>query len=115
MTCTPTNPAGLWVAAAALAILPLVSSGPVLAQQNQPDILFILNDNLGYGEIGPDGGGETRGAPTPVLDQLAREGTRLTNVNMETQRTPRRSTLLTGQSAIRSGTHAVPTAAFPRA
>jgi arylsulfatase len=74
----------------------------------KPNILFILVDNLGYGELGVYGGGATRGAPTPRIDMLASEGLRLTNMNMETQCTPSRSSLLTGRYAIRSGTHSVP-------
>src|SRR4029450_87150 len=33
------------------------------AQQAKPNIVFILMDNLGYGEVGVYGGGVTRGAP----------------------------------------------------
>jgi arylsulfatase len=73
----------------------------------RPNILFILVDNLGYGELGVYGGGATRGAPTPRLDRLASEGLRLTNMNMEPQCTPSRSSMLTGRYAIRSGTHSV--------
>jgi len=76
--------------------------------QSPPNILFILVDNLGYGELGVYGGGVTRGAPTPRIDRLAREGLRLTNMNMEAQCTPSRSSILTGRYAIRSGTHSVP-------
>jgi arylsulfatase len=74
----------------------------------KPNILFILVDNLGYGELGVYGGGATRGAPTPRIDKLANEGLRLTNMNMEAQCTPSRSAILTGRYAIRSGTHSVP-------
>jgi arylsulfatase A-like enzyme len=74
----------------------------------KPSILFILVDNLGYGELGIYGGGATRGAPTPRIDKLATEGLRLTNMNMEAQCTPSRSAILTGRYAIRSGTHSVP-------
>jgi arylsulfatase A-like enzyme len=74
----------------------------------KPNILFILVDNLGYGELGCYGGGATRGAPTPRIDKLASEGLRLTNMNMEAQCTPSRSAILTGRYAIRSGTHSVP-------
>ena len=49
---------------------------PAAAQQNKPNVVFILADNVVYGDLGSDGGGETRGAPTPRLDQLAREGLR---------------------------------------
>ncbi|HET8782908.1 MAG TPA: arylsulfatase [Pyrinomonadaceae bacterium] len=75
---------------------------------SKPNILFMLVDNLGYGEVGCYGGGGTRGAPTPRIDKLASEGLRLTNMNMEAQCTPSRSALLTGRYAIRSGTHSVP-------
>jgi arylsulfatase A-like enzyme len=74
----------------------------------KPNILFVLMDNLGYGEIGVYGGGVLRGAPTPRIDRLATEGTRLTNFNVEAQCTPSRSAILTGRFAIRSGTHSVP-------
>ena len=39
----------------------------------KPNILFILMDNLGYGEPGVYGGGVLRGAPTPRIDALATE------------------------------------------
>ena len=78
------------------------------AQGSRPNILFVLMDNLGYGEPGVYGGGITRGAPTPRIDKLAAEGTRLTNFNVEAQCTPSRSAILTGRFAIRSGTHSVP-------
>src|SRR5689334_6966257 len=74
----------------------------------KPNIVFILMDNLGYGEVGAYGGGITRGAPTPRIDRLAAEGTRLTNFNVEAQCTPSRSAIMTGRFSIRSGTHSVP-------
>ena len=78
------------------------------ALADAPNVVFILTDNLGYGEVGAYGGGLTRGAPTPRIDSLAQDGTRFLNFNMETQCTPSRSSLLTGRWAIRSGTYAVP-------
>jgi arylsulfatase A-like enzyme len=88
---------------------------PALAQSadKKPNILFVLADNLGYGELGVYGGGATRGAPTPRIDQLASEGLRLANMNMETQCTPSRSSLMTDRFAIRSGTYAVPFGGVP--
>lgn len=87
-------------------------AAPVLAQ-TKPNIVFILMDNLGYGEVGCYGGGELRGAPTPRIDKLAMEGTRLTNFNVEAQCTPSRSAIMTGRFAIRSGTHSVPLPGTP--
>ena len=69
-------------AATTLAVAALAPSPSALAQTPKPNILFILVDNLGYGELGVYGGGATRGAPTPRIDRLASEGLRLTNMNM---------------------------------
>ena len=52
--------------------LPL-SVSPALAQPTKPNILFILADNLGCGELRVYGGGSTRGAPKPRIDKLASE------------------------------------------
>jgi arylsulfatase A-like enzyme len=79
----------------------------------QPNIVFILADNLGYGELGVYGGGVLRGAPTPRIDQLAAEGMRLLNFNVEAQCTPSRSAIMTGRYAVRSGTHSVPFGGVP--
>src|SRR6185436_1222820 len=81
-----------------------VAAAPALEQAQgvtKPNILFMLVDNLGYGELGAYGGGATRGAPTPRIDKLASEGLRLTTMNMEAQCTPSRSAILTGRYAIR--------------
>ena len=67
-----------------------------MTQDNKPNILFVPMDNLGYGELGVYGGGILRGAPTPNIDQLAGEGTRLLNFNVEAQCTPTRSAFMTG-------------------
>jgi len=79
----------------------------------KPNIVVMLADNLGYGELGVYGGGILRGAPTPRIDQLAGEGTRLLNFNVEAQCTPSRSALMTGRFPIRSGTHSVPRGGLP--
>ena len=70
----------------------------------KPNIVVMVMDNLGWGEIGVYGGGILRGAPTPRLDTLAAEGMRFLNFNVETQCTPSRSALMTGRHPIRSGT-----------
>jgi arylsulfatase A-like enzyme len=103
----------LLVAMGGLLTLVSLQSSQSFAAETKPNILFVLADNLGYGELGSYGGGETRGASTPMLDQLAKEGLRLTNMNVETQCTPSRSSLMTGRFAIRSGTYAVPFGGVP--
>ena len=76
--------------------------------QDKPNIILVFLDNFGWGEPGFNGGGIIRGAPTPRLDQIADEGLRLTNFNVEVQCTPSRSALMTGRYAIRSGNGTVP-------
>lgn len=102
------------MAAAALLATGALFVANASAQSSQrPNVLLILVDNLGYGELGVYGGGALRGAPTPRIDKLASEGMRLTNMNMEPQCTPSRSGMLTGRYAIRSGTYAVPLGGAP--
>ena len=72
-------------------------------QSNEkPNIVLVLMDNFGYGEIGVYGGGELRGAPTPNIDSIAAEGFQLTNYNVEAECTPSRSALMTGRYGIRT-------------
>ena len=70
---------------------------------SKPNIVLILADNLGWGELGCYGGGSLRGAPTPRIDALAAEGLRLTNFNVESDCVPTRSALMTGRHPIRTG------------
>ena len=79
----------------------------------KPNIVVILADNVGYGELGVYGGGVLRGAPTPRIDGLASQGMRLLNFNVEAQCTPSRSALMTGRFSIRSGTYQVPSGGAP--
>jgi len=80
------------------------SAGALEEGARRPNIVLMLSDNLGYGEIGVYGGGILRGSPTPRLDQLAAEGLRFTNFNVELECTPSRSALMTGRMPVRSGT-----------
>ncbi len=71
--------------------------------QEKPNIVFMMADNLGYGDVGVYGGGELRGAPTPRIDTLAREGLRLTQFLVEPGCTPSRAATMTGRYSVRSG------------
>ena len=68
-----------------------------------PNIVLILADNLGWGELGCYGGGVLRGAPTPRIDALAEQGLRFLNFNVESDCVPTRSALMTGRQAVRTG------------
>jgi arylsulfatase A-like enzyme len=67
------------------------------------NIVLVLADNLGWGELGCYGGGALRGAPTPRIDQLASEGLQCLNFNVESDCVPTRSALMTGRHPIRTG------------
>ncbi|MFN9927293.1 MAG: sulfatase-like hydrolase/transferase, partial [Phenylobacterium sp.] len=86
-----------------------LTSSPARAQRatRRPNIVLMMVDNFGFGDLGCYGGGELRGVPTPRLDALAAEGIRLTNFNVEPECTPSRSALMTGRMPIRSGTSIV--------
>jgi arylsulfatase B len=51
-----------------------LAAAPLRAAASRPNIVFILADDLGWGDVGFHGA-KIR---TPVLDQLAREGVELT-------------------------------------
>jgi arylsulfatase A-like enzyme len=72
--------------------------------RNRPNVVFIVGDNVGWGDISCYGGL----APTPRIDALAAEGMRFRNYNVEAQCTPTRSALLTGRLPIRTGNCSVP-------
>ncbi len=78
------------------------------SQNTKPNVVLVLMDNLGWGELGVYGGGIIRGAATPRLDKLASEGFRALNFNVEAQCTPSRAALLTGRYAVRTGNGTVP-------
>lgn len=92
-------------------ILPVVllvfflTTPPVIAapgSNSKPNVVLVLMDNFGYGEIGVYGGGVLRGAATPNIDSIATEGLQLTNFNVEAECTPSRSALMTGRYGIRT-------------
>jgi Sulfatase len=104
----------VWLDSIASDVAVTIAGVPAAAQQpKKPNIVVILMDNLGYGELGVYGGGILGGAATPRIDTLAGEGMRLLNFNVEAQGTPSRSALLTGPFAIRSGTYEVPIGGVP--
>jgi len=82
-------------------------ASPAFAE-DKPNIVLVFMDNFGWGEPGFNGGGIIRGAATPRLDELAREGLCLKNFNVEAQCTPSRSAIMTGRYAIRSGNGVAP-------
>lgn len=67
----------------------------------QPNVIIILADDLGFGDLGCNGSTHIR---TPSVDRMASEGVRFTDFYASANVcTPSRAGLLTGRYAIRSG------------
>jgi arylsulfatase len=69
-----------------------------------PNIVYILLDDIGYGEIGTPGLTPSRGYSTPNVDALARQGLTLGRMYTEPSCTPTRVAMMTGRLPVRTGT-----------
>ncbi len=69
--------------------------------QDKPNIVVIMTDNQGYGDLGVYGGVR---AETPRIDQLAAEGIMFMDFQVEPGCTPTRAAYQTGRMPVRSGT-----------
>ena len=91
----------------ALAALMVAVLATTAAAADKPNVVLMLADNVGWGDIGAYGGGEIRGIPTPNIDRLASEGMQLTQFLVEPACTPSRAALLTGRYSTRVGLNTV--------
>lgn len=78
----------------------LIVIAPFASAQQKPNIVVIMTDNLGYGDLGIYGGLR---AETPRIDALAREGVLFRDFQVEPGCTPTRAAFMTGRLPIRSG------------
>ena len=76
---------------------------PAAAPAKKPNILLIVSDDTGWGDLGPYLGGKRRGMPTPNMDELASEGMVFTNFYGQPSCTPGRAAIQTGRIPNRSG------------
>ncbi len=72
-----------------------------------PNIIYVLSDDIGWGELGWQGGGKHRGLPTPNLDKMAYEGMRFMWSYAEPSCTPSRIAINTGRHPVRTGVRSV--------
>ena len=94
--------AALRAAFAALALALGLAASTAQAQQSQPNIIFIMGDDIGWFNIGVYNQGMMAGR-TPNLDRLAAEGMRFTDYYAEASCTAGRANFITGQLPIRTG------------
>jgi arylsulfatase len=71
--------------------------------KSKPNIILIVADDTGYGDLGAYGGGEGRGMPTPNLDKMAQEGMTFFSFYGQPSSTPGRAAMQTGRIPNRSG------------
>ena len=83
-----------------------------LAQDQKPNIIFIMGDDVGWSNIGAYNQGIMSGR-TPNLDRLAAEGTRFTDYYAEASCTAGRANFITGELPIRTGLTTVGQAGSP--
>jgi uncharacterized sulfatase len=100
------------VAAGVLAIAAAVSFGHRVAAQpaRPPNIVIILADDLGYGDLGAFGAPNIR---TPRLDAMAAAGQKWTNFYVQPVCSPSRAALLTGRLPVRNGMFSAGTGEAP--
>lgn len=78
----------------------LVLTLPICSQaESRPNIIFIMSDDMGWAQPGFNGGDPEL---TPHMDQLAREGMRLTQYYTHSVCAPTRAAFLTGKYAFRT-------------
>jgi arylsulfatase len=90
----------------ATALISVAPAIPTLAQAPQagkPNILLIVSDDTGYGDLGAYGGGVGRGMPTPNIDRLADDGMTFFSFYAQPSCTPGRAAMQTGRIPNRSG------------
>ena len=87
-------------------VITLIVAFSMVAQE-KPNVIFILADDLGYGDVSSYGATKIQ---TPNLDKLARQGVRFTNAHATSATcTPSRYAIMTGQYPWRvSGTGVLP-------
>jgi arylsulfatase len=95
------------LAAETMAILPAAAQ-----QQQRPNIVFIMGDDIGWANIGVYNQG-IMASRTPNLDKLASEGMRFTDYYAEASCTAGRANFITGELPIRTGLTTVGQAGSP--
>jgi arylsulfatase len=86
-----------------LIALIVVCAATISYAAEKPNVVLMLADNLGFGDLSVYNGGTRGGMRTPQIDNLASQGMRFTQYLVEPGCTPSRAALMTGRYSIRSG------------
>lgn len=81
----------------------VIKIGDPLSGEVKPNIVLLVSDDTGWGDLGVYGGGKGRGMPTPNLDQIAGEGMQFWSFYGQPSCTPGRAAIQTGRIPNRSG------------
>jgi arylsulfatase len=92
----------IWRSLLASLIAILVAGAPASAQQQKPNILVIMGDDIGYWNISAYNRGQM-GYRTPNIDRIANEGAIFTDYYGQQSCTAGRAAFITGQSPMRTG------------
>src|SRR5260370_19633 len=98
----PTKYRFTFILAVATALITTFSASNVFPQAKKPNILVIMGDDSGRGNIGAYHRGMMAGK-TPNLDKLAKEGMLFTDYYAEASCTAGRANFITGELPIRTG------------
>jgi len=103
----------LVAAAMAAAVVSRIAIDPRAAAQVQerPNIVIILADDLGYGDLSAFGHPTIK---TPRIDAMAADGQKWTSFYVQPVCSPSRAALLTGRLPVRSGMFGTPTGTAPK-
>jgi arylsulfatase A-like enzyme len=83
-----------------LTLLTALLLAPLATMAAKPNIVYLLADDLGWGDISVNGGS----IPTPQIDRLFQKGVRLDNFMCWCVCSPTRAMLMTGRHPFRVGT-----------
>ena len=86
---------------AAISCLSLFSAKSFAQEKPHPNVIIILTDDQGYGDLGITGNAHVQ---SPIIDRFANESIRFNNFYVSPVCAPTRSSLMTGRYSLRTGT-----------
>ncbi|MFK5973050.1 MAG: arylsulfatase [Flavobacteriaceae bacterium] len=83
-----------------IALAPLLSFMSFAQQKERPNVIIIITDDQGYGDLGVTGNPHIK---TPVIDNFAKHSLRFDNFYVSPVCAPTRASLMTGRYSLRTG------------